>query len=626
MSTLRHRSYTTPLAICVGLVALTWLVFGQTLGHDFVNYDDPNYVYENPRITAGISFTGVAWAFTHIHAQNWHPLTTISHMLDSQVYGLRATGHHFTNVLLHTVAVTLLFFGLRQMTGTTWRSAMVAAIFAIHPLRVESVAWVAERKDVLSGVFFMLTLLSYIRYVRRPSLSSYFIVALCLALGLMSKPMLVTLPAVLLLLDYWPLERFVGERRDQGRPRVLLEKLPLLLLVAGACAATLAAQSEYIGAGETLPWLWRANNAATTCVVYLRQMFWPAGLVPFYPHPENSLTTTQTLGAVVSLLVVSITAVMQRRQRPYLLVGWLWYLGMLIPVIGLVQVGWQGHADRYTYLPGIGISVAVVWGAAELISRFRVGRVVATLTAVLVLGCLSSVAWKQTTYWRNSEWLWTHTLAVIPDNDVAHTNLAMVLLARGEKESATAHYEAALGLRPGNVSAHISLANILIYGGRVSEGVKHLQRALELEPGNTEAHNLLGVVRLQQGDAEGALREWQKTLEFDRTNGNALSNLAWVYATNPEPAVRNGTKAVTLAREAAAVSGGRNALVTRTLAAALAEAGLFDEAIIATHKALDQALADGNNALVSELEATIGLYTSHTPLRDPSQSQPRSSE
>ena len=621
---LSKAGHVTPIAICAGLVALTWLVFGQTLAHDFVNYDDQNYVYENPQITSGISVGGVAWAFTHIHAQNWHPLTTISHMLDSQGYGLHPGGHHFTNVLLHTIAVVLLFLGLRQMTGAIWRSAMVAAVFAIHPLRVESVAWVAERKDVLSGVFFMLTLLSYVRYVRRPSLAAYSLVAFFVAMGLMSKPMLVTLPAVLLLLDYWPLRRF-GEasRNPDGRTvRFLLaEKIPLLLLVAGACVATLAAQSQYIGVGENLPWWWRINNAALSYLTYARQMVWPIGLVPFYPHPENTLSVTQIVGAMFALAVVSAFAVWQRRQRPYLLVGWLWYVGMLVPVIGLVQVGWQAHADRYTYLPQIGLYVAMVWGAGERLSRSDSGRRVAAVCAVVVIVGLTSVAWKQTTYWRNSETLWTRTLAVTPNNDVAHNNLGVVLLARGETAEAMTHFRTALSLRPDNVSAHISVANVLVHEGKVSEGLAHLQRVIELEPGNSEARNLLGVVLLQQGDTEGALREWRTTIEFDPNNGNARSDLAWVYATNPDPAVRDGTKAVKFAREAVAISGGGNALVLRTLAAALAEAGQFDRAIEAARAARDRALTDGNTALVTELEATAPLYQAHTPLRDPSQTK-----
>ena len=610
--------------IAAVLVALTAAVFAQTLGHDFVNYDDPSYVYEVPRISSGLSFAGIVWAFTHIHAQNWHPLTTISHMLDCQMYGLRAGSHHLTNVLLHAAAAVLLFLGLRHSTGATWRSAIVAAVFAVHPLRVESVAWIAERKDVLSGVMFMLTLCSYARYVRRPSVLSYATVAVCVALGLMSKPMLVTLPAVLLLLDFWPLRRlkFASGENPVGTGRLLLEKLPLLLLVAGACAATLAAQSQYIGIGENLPWGSRINNAAVSYLIYARQMFWPAGLVPFYPHPEGTFSNLQVIGAYVALAAITVATVWQRRRRPYLLVGWLWYVGMLVPVIGFVQVGWQGHADRYTYLPQIGLCIAFVWGAEEFVRNSRVARSVAASFTVLVILGLTSAAWKQTTYWRNSETLWRRTLAVIPNNDVAHNNLGVALLAKGDEAAAREHFEAALRIRPDNVPAHTSLANALIHDGDLPAGLAHLQRVLELEPGNSGARDLFAFVLLQQGDVPGALREWERSAAADANDGNARSNLAWVYATNPEASVRNGSRAVTLAREAVELSGRRNALVLRTLAAALAESGEFTEAATIAKQAESLAVKEANQALAAELEATIALYQSGQPLRDPGQASP----
>src|SRR5437868_4691546 len=296
------------MGICIALSALSWLVFGQTLWHDFVNYDDPRYVYENTNITEGLSISGIVWAFTHIHSMNWHPLTTISHMLDCQLYGLKAGWHHFTNVLLHTVAAILLFLALQRMSGALWRSAFVAALFAIHPLRVESVAWVAERKDVLSGVFFMLTLLAYVHYARAPSIWRYLTVAFVLALGLMSKPMLVTLPFVLLLLDYWPLERIRGQRSDVGHqlPRLFLEKIPLLALSAVSSTVTFLAQRGAVGWTEQLPMLARINNAIVTYVVYLRQMFWPVNLAVFYPHPESRLPSWEIIPAITVLIGTTI--------------------------------------------------------------------------------------------------------------------------------------------------------------------------------------------------------------------------------------------------------------------------------------------------------------------------------
>src|SRR5213595_1261906 len=314
------KSWVTDFLVCLVLVAVTWVVFGQTLGHDFVNFDDHVYVYENPSITRGLSVDGVIGAFTHAHARNWHPLTTISHMLDCQLYGLKAGGHHFTNVLLHSVAVVLLFFVLRQMTGgpsrtgSIWQSAFVASLFAIHPLHVESVAWVSERKDVLSAVFFMLTLGAYVRYAHKRSVGRYLAVALCLALGLMSKPFLMSVPFVLLLLDYWPLKRF-----SEKRTRLVLEKIPLLALSAPSCIATLLAQHYAKGSMDQLPFTWRLNNAAVSYVAYIWQMLWPVQLAPFYPHSNNQLPLWQILLAGAFLIAMSVLAIHWRKERPYIL-------------------------------------------------------------------------------------------------------------------------------------------------------------------------------------------------------------------------------------------------------------------------------------------------------------------
>src|SRR5205823_6731479 len=351
------RSRTTQLAaIYLGLVGLFAAVFLQTGHFNFVNYDDGSYVFDNPNIRAGLAWRGVAWAFTHVHSQNWHPLTSISHMIDCQVFGLNAGADHMVNVGLHTVTALLLFTFLWQSTNALWASAISAAIFAIHPLRVESVAWISERKDVLSGLFFMLTLLAYLRYVRGQTWQRMAVVAVCFAFGLMSKPMLVTTPIVLLLLDFWPFDRL----KKQSLWKLILEKAPLIILSLGSCAATLIAQRVAIGSTESLPPAWRINNALVSYINYLRQMFWPVDLVPFYIHPEWRLATWEIIGAII--LLAGITAVMflLRRKRPFLLVGWFWYVVTLLPVIGIIQVGLQARADRYTYLPQIGLIIAVV--------------------------------------------------------------------------------------------------------------------------------------------------------------------------------------------------------------------------------------------------------------------------
>jgi protein O-mannosyl-transferase len=601
------------VGVCICLAVLTWIVFGQTLWHDFINYDDQRYVYENTKITNGLSFGSIAWAFTHIHSTNWHPLTTISHMLDCQLYGLRSGWHHFTNILLHTLAVILLFVALTKMTGAFWRSGFVAAVFAIHPLRVESVAWIAERKDVLSGVFFMLTLLAYLHYTRLPSVKRYLVVMLVLACGLMSKPMLVTLPFVLLLLDYWPLDRI----RGQFWMRVL-EKLPLVALSAISSIATLVAQKGAVGWTDELPILERVNNAVLSYVLYIWQMVWPARLAVFYPHPENTLPLWQIISSLLLLICITAVAIALRKQRPYFITGWLWYLGMLVPVIGLVQVGWQGRADRYTYLPQLGLYIAVTWAAADLTASWRRQRTIVSVAALLVLGVLSSCAFVQTSYWRDSETLFKHALAVTKNNDVAENNLGIVFLGRGKLDEAISLLQAAVALRSENSPAHENLAKALLQKGNVSDALIHYQKLLELQPDNIEVHNIVGTVLVQQHHIRDGVEEWEKVLAIQPENGNAMSNLAWVFATSPDESVRDGVKAVELAREAVRISDRRIPLLFRTLAAAYAETGEFSKAIQTAQEGIQLANNQGNPGLATELQGNISLYQEQRPLRDPS--------
>ena len=599
------------IVICLFLAALTWLVFGQTLRHDFINYDDPRYVYENTKITSGVSLSGIAWAFTHIHSMNWHPLTTISHMLDCQVYGLKPGGHHFTNVLLHIVAAILLFLALQEMTGTFWNSAFVAAVFAIHPLRVESVAWIAERKDVLSGVFFMLTLLAYVHYVRLPSIGRYLVVVFALACGLMSKPMLVTLPFVLLLLDHWPLDRIRGRFWKR-----VAEKIPLLALSAISSIGTLVAQKGAVGWTEELPILERINNAIISYVLYIWQMVWPANLAVFYPHPENRLLPWEIISSLLLLVCVTAIAIALRKQRPYLITGWLWYLGMLVPVIGLVQVGWQGRADRYTYLPQIGLYIAITWTVADLTALWRRQRTILSTAAILTIGVLTWRAWAQTWYWRDSEILFKHALAVTTNNDVAENNLGIVYLRQGNVDEAISLLQAAVDLRPDNSPAHENLAKALLQKGKVADALIHYQKLLELQPDNIEVHNIVGTALIQQRRIREGVEEWEKVLAIQPDNGNAMSNLAWVFATSPDDSLRDGTKAIQLASEALRISGNRIPILFRTLAAAYAESGRFSEAIQTAQQGIKLANSQGNSELAAELNGNIALYQEQRPLRD----------
>jgi protein O-mannosyl-transferase len=654
--------------VYLALAVVTWLVFGQTMRHDFVNFDDHVYVYDDPSITGGLTINGIVGAFTHPHARNWHPLTTISHMLDCQLHGLNAGGHHFTNVGLHTIAVLLLFRVLRVTTGALWPSAFVAALFAIHPLHVESVAWVSERKDVLSAVFFMLTLAAYVRYARGPSPGRYFIVATIFALGLMSKPMLVTVPFVLLLLDYWPLRRFEKNARLKPgggivgwlnrRPSYLfLEKTPLLVLSGLSCMVTIWAQDQTTGLVEQLPFTWRLNNALISYLEYLRQTFWPARLAVFYPHPNNSLSIWQVILATAFLLAVSATAIFLRKKRPYVLTGWFWYVGMLVPVIGIVQIGEQGHADRYTYLPHIGLFLLIVWTAADFAIAWHLRREYLWLAATTTIAVLSYVAAVQTSSWKNSEGLWDHALSVTTNNDFAHNNLGFLYLRRGELDKAISHFETALKIRSGNSQTHynlgtalvhMNLANALVRKGRPEEAIVHYeeaiklrpdygdsyynfgsvlfqqgriedaiaqwQKALAIQPNDAAAHTSLGNAFLQKGWPEKALIQYQKAVEIDPREANACNNMAWVLATSSDPSIRNGTRAVSLATQAVKISEGRDPIFFRTLAASYGECGKFADAIAAAEKGQKIAISRGDSHLARTLEKDIALYQADIPL------------
>jgi tetratricopeptide (TPR) repeat protein len=509
----------TLVAIYLGLTILCWIVFGQTLAHPFVEYDDPNYVYENPEIAAGLTGHGLVAAFTGAHARNWHPLTTISHMLDCQLFGLNPAGHHFSSVLFHTLAVLLLFAVLRALTEALWRSALVAAVFAIHPLRVESVAWVAERKDVLSAVFFMLTLGAYVHYARQPSLRRYLLILLFFILGLMAKPMLVTLPLLLFLLDYWPLAR--NQIGKSGWWKSIAEKVPLLFLSFLAAIATLIAQRTTVNYSEELPVTWRIGNALLSYVAYMGQMIWPARLAIFYPHAADHLSPWKVALAVLILGGITALAIVWRRRRPYLLVGWLWYLVALLPVIGFIQVGLQGRADRYSYLPQIGLCIALTWALADWSLRSNRRRVIFAGAGAVVIGALTWQARIQTSYWSSTESLWNHALEVTTDNDVAHYNVATLLVKRGEVDEAISHYEKALNIRSDNRETHYhlsvallhtSLGNALARKGRLDEAIVQYRKAVELRDDFADAHSNLASLLARKGETAEAIAHYEKAL------------------------------------------------------------------------------------------------------------------
>ena len=575
------------IAVCIFLTAIVWVVFGQTLGHDFVNFDDDRYVYENPEVSRGLSIDGLKWLLTHSHASLWHPLTTLSHMTDCQIYGLKAGGHHFTNVVLHNIGAVLLFLVFRGMTGCIWRSAFIAAIFAIHPMRVESVAWVAERKDVLSGVFFMLTLGAYLHYTRAPSLSRYVTMSIFLVCGLMSKATFVTVPLVLLLLDYWPLQRASDFRAWQG---LAIEKIPLFVLSAAASLATLFAQTVTMASLDQLPVLPRLKNAVVSLIAYIRQIFWPTDLAVFYPHPHDQLNIWIVVTAAALVIAITLVAIFVRQKHPYVFVGWFWYLLLLVPVLGIVQAGLQARADRFTYLPHIGITMLLTWTCADLTQPWRNRRVVLTSMVACAIAASIILAHQQTTYWRDSISLWERALAVTQDNQTAHQNLAAALWSKGKTTDARMHSRAA--------------------------AITHARTTLKDYPFDVPTHNDLGVLLVQNRDVRAGIEQWETSLQIDPDDGNALNNLAWVLATYPADTIRDGKRAVELAEKAAVLPGGEAPIVLRTLAAAYAEAGDFSNAVNTAQHALDLATGQNNTSLLATLRHEIELYQARTPYRE----------
>jgi tetratricopeptide (TPR) repeat protein len=496
------------------LVAAVLLSYVSVFDADFVNYDDQAYVTENRHITGGLRAESVAWALRAFEAGNWHPLTWISHMVDCQVFGLAPRGHHATNLFLHALGSVLAFLSLRSLTGRTEASALVAVLFALHPLNVESVAWISERKNVLSTVFWFLALGAYGSYARRPSVGRYLLVALCLALGLLAKPMVVTLPCVLLLLDVWPLRRVsLGSAEAPSRMRTLvLEKLPLLLLSLLSSVLTVLAQSSggAVTSLEAIPLSSRVPNAIVSYAEYLWKMLWPSGLAAFYPHPGASAAWRVAVSALV-LLAASALALRQASRRPFLLVGWLWYLGTLVPVIGLVQVGSQAMADRYAYVPLVGIFVLLAFAADEAGGGTTRGVLRAAAAAwLLALGLLTA---RQARFWHDSRSLFEHALAVTRKNYVAETNLGLVYAKELHWEEAVAAFRRALAIRPGHAEARGNLGVALAKLGRVDEAIPHLERALRYDPGSALNHANLGLA-LRGRDRARALEHMRRAVEL----------------------------------------------------------------------------------------------------------------
>ena len=590
--------------ICVFLAGATLAVYWRVLYSDFVNYDDPIYVTENKQVEAGLTREGVAWAFTSRRANNWHPLTWLSLMLDSELFGLKAGVFHLTNLLIHIANTLLLFLVLRKMTGSLWCSGFVAAVFALHPLHVESVAWVSERKDVLSALFWLLTMWGYVNYVQRGGGLRYLLTLLFFGLGLMAKPMLVSLPIVMLLLDYWPLSRY---SRRSALIYLLLEKVPFFALAAVSSLITVMVQKRggAVIALERLSLSTRIYNAVVTYIIYIIKTFFPSGLAVYYPHP-HTVPIWQVTAAI--LLLVLITAAVLLARRGYLRSGWLWYVVTLIPVIGLVQVGSQARADRYMYIPMVGLLIMLAWGAAEVTARWRFRKILLSSIAGICLSALMVCTWLQVGYWRNSFTLLSRAISVTSGNYIAHLNLGNFLTRQNRAKEAIPHYKKAIEIYPKYVEAHYNLgialglerrydeaieeyytvlrlkrrhgevefrlADALSQKGRLDEAIIYYTKALERKPDDVEVLNNFSLALFKKGEIDEAIKYYKKSLEIRPDSVEVLNNLGNALVKRKE-----FDEAVLLFKKALSLEPGFGATYYN-LANALRQMGRIDEAIV----------------------------------------------
>ncbi|MCK4752068.1 MAG: tetratricopeptide repeat protein [Planctomycetes bacterium] len=661
------------ILIYAALALATFIGFCQVRNNEFISYDDNTYITENPYVSGGISGESIVWAFTASHGSNWHPVTWISHMVDCQLFGLNAGAHHIVNLLIHIANTLLLFWVFKKMTGAIWCSGFVAAAFALHPLHVESVAWAAERKDVLSAFFWIVTIAAYNRYVKQPNVRKYLLVILFFALGLMSKPMLVTLPFVLLLLDYWPLGRFKNIKV------LIIEKIPLFILAGISSVITFVVQQRTGAVSDisNVGFNFRVSNALVSYISYIAKMFWPVRLAILYPHQVDRLDIWQPM--VCFILLVSVTIGVIYLKRRYLTVGWLWYLGTLVPVIGLVQVGSQAMADRYTYLPLVGLFIMAAWGISEVLSKWRYRKIALAVSAVLIITAMLICTHKQVRIWANNFTLFGHTLAVTEDNYVIYYNLGHVYQSRGQIDKAIRQYREtirimpkhvkaynnlgvslrlqgkldesiscyrqALMLNPYHTSAYYNLGHSLQLQGKLEEAKLNFRRAIELNPRHTKAYNNLGIILRSQGrvneaiayfrDAiavepgfvlarqnlglalattgqiDEAIEQFQETLRLVPNWWEPFNALAWLWAT--QPGVGSANHAVVAAERAAELTNYQNAIVLDTLAAAYAAAGQFEQAIRSGQAAIDLALTIRNEKLVHEIGNRLELYKQGKP-------------
>ncbi|MEI6197206.1 MAG: tetratricopeptide repeat protein [Verrucomicrobiota bacterium] len=639
------------LIICLLLAGITLAVYWPVGGYDYVRYDDPLFFVENPEVQSGLTGHSVLWALTGVVAANWHPVTSLSFVVTHQLFGTNAHAEHWVNVAFHCANAVLLFLVLLGLTGTVWRCAVVAAVFALHPLRVESVAWIAERKDVLCAFFFMLTLLCYARYAQKTTTNrpggetfnlqpstfnrpwSYWLAVLCFALGLMSKAMVVTLPFVLLLLDVWPLKRVTGDwwqvagsKAPGEKPStfnlqlatLLFEKWPFFALSAVFSVITFWVQknSAAVVSLDMVGFNDRIGHSIVSYLQYLVKLFWPARLAIIYPYSVNEWPAREIW--LTALLLVAVTAwcVCLSPRKPYLAMGWFWYLGTAVPIIGLVQVGETAMADRYTYIPLIGPVIALVWLVSEKWQRETFQKVFLGFSAVVLLAGLGGLTRRQVHYWKNTVSLFEHAVAVTGSSYSAHNGLAIGLEHAGRAREAMVHYRIAMALNPRETQNCKNMAQMLIEQGKWNEAAQLESAILEIEPNDSTTHLNLAVLLQRLDRNEEARQQLELALQIKPDATEVLNNLAWTLATGKETGLRDGNRAVQLAERACELTHYEKTIYLGTLAAAYAEAGRFDEAVATAQKACALAEAAGEKDLLQKNRELLELYRSHQPYRD----------
>jgi tetratricopeptide (TPR) repeat protein len=660
--TMRFSQKQISFFISAALVAATLVAYEPIRHNDFVAFDDNKYITENPDIKSGITWQSLSRIFKP-HFFMWHPLTTFTNMLDCELFGLNPFWHHLVSVLFHLANTLLLFWILREVTGATWPSAFVSAVFAIHPLQVESVAWAAERKTVLSGLFWLLTITVYAWYVKRPGIGRYILLFVVYASCIMTKPVVVTLPLVLLLLDYWPLERFGGHSPAyRGSPPagktvpmgwLLIEKVPLLLLSAFLSVMTFIAQQQggMVRTLERFPLDCRVANMFVSYMKYIGKLIWPSHLAVIYPYPKTNLSDPAAITCIVLFVLITVFSIYAGRYRKYAAVGWLWYVGTLVPMIGLVQVANQSMADRYMYLPMLGLLVMGVWVIKDFLGKQLFGKaMLAVLGSVSLLSAVI-ITRTQVSYWRDTKTIFEHTLKVTKKNSIAENGYGSALFNEGRINEAEGHFRKALSIWPTYFDARSNLGKVFLKQGKYDEAVscftellsnkkraeeihynlatafskqakydeaaKHFSAVLKLNPSYFDTREKLGDIyaklgtaNILDGDKKAAIQNWTKALALKPDNAAILNNVAWLLATGEDVSAEDANKATGFAEKACKVTGDKNSEFLDTLAAAYAAAGRYEEAAATAQKAIEVARGAGRESTAGEIQERLKLYQS----------------